>query len=325
MKKISVVIPVYNEEKNILECLKAILNSDYSFENYEIIVIDDASTDNTFNEVAAFKKKNGKPFIRIMKNKHNLGRMQSRTKGAKIARYENVFFVDSRVQIDAAALKNLAKTNEKTIMPEIIQQKPANSFELFFQLLRNKIYTSKEENKKITKITKENFDKMGKGTTAAYINKNLFLKAVGNIKNTSIHCSDDTILLKEILKLTPYIKKNHSVKIKYNQRAKPKEVFLHTYNRGPKFVDYYFKPKRRFFIHLLAVYIITSLTIIMLITDTTKTLTYLTFTPLALLLAPLLIIEKKAQYFKIILPLTLVSVAFYLGLLKGLAIKIKNL
>jgi len=44
---ISVVVPAYNEEKNIGQCLTALKNQDYPSKNYEIIVVDNNSTDKT--------------------------------------------------------------------------------------------------------------------------------------------------------------------------------------------------------------------------------------------------------------------------------------
>lgn len=45
MKKISVIIPVYNAEKTIRRCLESIMSSEY--EEYEVVVVDDGSTDNS--------------------------------------------------------------------------------------------------------------------------------------------------------------------------------------------------------------------------------------------------------------------------------------
>jgi chlorobactene glucosyltransferase len=57
--KISILIPARNEEKRIERCLKHLLELDYP--NYEILVLDDRSTDNTFNLVEAYSQRNPMP------------------------------------------------------------------------------------------------------------------------------------------------------------------------------------------------------------------------------------------------------------------------
>ena len=60
---VSVIIPARNEEKNIGRCIKSILEQTYAKHLLEVIVVDDYSTDQTVNVVAAFNKSN----IRIIK------------------------------------------------------------------------------------------------------------------------------------------------------------------------------------------------------------------------------------------------------------------
>lgn len=55
MKKISIIIPAYNSGKFIEHCLESIAKQDY--DNYEIIVINDASTDITGYKICDFQKK----------------------------------------------------------------------------------------------------------------------------------------------------------------------------------------------------------------------------------------------------------------------------
>ena len=62
---VSILIPARNEEKNIQRCLKAFLKQDYP--NYEIIVLDDNSTDDTYNIVKKLSEKNKN--IKIYKGK----------------------------------------------------------------------------------------------------------------------------------------------------------------------------------------------------------------------------------------------------------------
>ena len=68
MEKISILIPTYNSEKYIEKCLNSVLNQTY--ENLEIIVINDASNDKTEKILKDFKEKDKR--IIIISNKSNL-------------------------------------------------------------------------------------------------------------------------------------------------------------------------------------------------------------------------------------------------------------
>ena len=67
----SLIIPAYNSEKFISKCLQSVLNQNFSKKKYEIIIVDDASKDSTFEICEKFKKKN--KIIRILCNKKNYG------------------------------------------------------------------------------------------------------------------------------------------------------------------------------------------------------------------------------------------------------------
>lgn len=63
---LSILIPTYNEEKYIKECLESVLSQDYPTGNLEILVIDGSSTDNTRQIVRGFIMEY--PFIRLLEN-----------------------------------------------------------------------------------------------------------------------------------------------------------------------------------------------------------------------------------------------------------------
>ena len=63
MKKISIIIPVYNAEKYIEKCLYSIKRQTYS--NYEIIIVDDGSKDNSLKICKKFKNENESIILKI--------------------------------------------------------------------------------------------------------------------------------------------------------------------------------------------------------------------------------------------------------------------
>lgn len=85
---LSVIIPVYNVEKYIYECIKSVVEQ--SIKEIEIIVVDDGSQDNSIKIVEKFIDKR----IKILK-KDNGGLSSARNEGLKVATGEYVIFVDS--------------------------------------------------------------------------------------------------------------------------------------------------------------------------------------------------------------------------------------
>lgn len=91
MKEISIIIPAYNVEACIDECVQSLLAQ--MRKNWEIICIDDCSQDNTYSILENYAKENES--MRVIRNKRNLGAAKSRNIGLKIAEGEYVIFLDS--------------------------------------------------------------------------------------------------------------------------------------------------------------------------------------------------------------------------------------
>ncbi len=97
MIKLSIILPVYNEEENvpvIYEELKSVL--DKINKNYEIIFIDDGSTDKTFEVLEKLHKKN--PKVKIIKFRKNFGQSAALQAGFDNCRGEIVVSMDSDLQ-----------------------------------------------------------------------------------------------------------------------------------------------------------------------------------------------------------------------------------
>lgn len=89
--EITVVMPVYNAEAYLKDAIESILNQ--TFINFEFIIIDDASTDNSFKIIEDFSKKDDR--IIILRNENNLGIAETRTKGTKYARGKYIAVADA--------------------------------------------------------------------------------------------------------------------------------------------------------------------------------------------------------------------------------------
>jgi len=100
---VSFVIPAYNAEKTIVRSIKSILNQKKSKVRYEIIVVDDGSTD----ETAKVVKELNEPKIRLVKNDENKGVAESRNIGVKRAKGDYIIFVDSDDFVESGLLKDI--------------------------------------------------------------------------------------------------------------------------------------------------------------------------------------------------------------------------
>jgi glycosyltransferase involved in cell wall biosynthesis len=104
---VSIIIPFYNVELYLLECLNSILNQ--SYKNYEIIMINDGSTDSSLSIANNFKI--GNPSLRIkIIDQVNHGQAFSRNLGLEFATGEYISFVDSDDLIESTMLEEMLST-----------------------------------------------------------------------------------------------------------------------------------------------------------------------------------------------------------------------
>jgi len=106
MKSLSIIIPAYNEEKRIPNTIKEILLY-MKGKNFEIIVVDDGSTDNTIEIVKKLKD----PKIKILRNIKNRGKGFSVKRGMLNAKKEWALFMDAD---NATSIKEIKKFKAHT-------------------------------------------------------------------------------------------------------------------------------------------------------------------------------------------------------------------
>lgn len=102
MVKISVIVPIYNVENYLKECLESIINQ--SFIDFEIICVNDGSSDNSYDIIKEFEKKDSR--IKII-NQENKGLSGARNSGLDICQGEYIYFIDSDDYLELTALEEL--------------------------------------------------------------------------------------------------------------------------------------------------------------------------------------------------------------------------
>ena len=109
---ISIIIPTYNSKAFLLQCINSLEKQSYS--DYEIIIVDDGSTDGTYNYI---KNKKWKVKLRVFKQNRK-GPAAARNLGAKHAKGEILAFTDADCIAPKKWLRNLIKAYKK--FPEVV-------------------------------------------------------------------------------------------------------------------------------------------------------------------------------------------------------------
>lgn len=100
--KLSIIIPVYNTELYLKRCLDSVFSQDLQANDYEVIVINDGSTDDSLEILRDYEKRYNNM---VLINQKNQGVSIARNEGLKIAIGESVTFIDS----DDALYENVLK------------------------------------------------------------------------------------------------------------------------------------------------------------------------------------------------------------------------
>lgn len=125
-KPISVVIPTYNESKWIGQCVESLL--DQSLRPFEILVVDDGSTDDTIIKIEVLQKQFSEKLVKLFKQKHK-GPGEARNLAAQKAKGEILLFIDADMTFEKNFIKKvIAPINEgKTIGTDSQSGKIANN------------------------------------------------------------------------------------------------------------------------------------------------------------------------------------------------------
>ena len=107
--KLSIVIPLYNKEKYIDRCLQSLLNQDLSSSEYEIIIVDDGSTDSSCSIARNYTEKHVN--IHLFRQK-NGGPGAARNNGLEAAKGDYIYFLDADDYIASNVLNCLLDLSE---------------------------------------------------------------------------------------------------------------------------------------------------------------------------------------------------------------------
>ncbi len=303
--KFSIIIPVYNGQETIKLCLDALLNQDYPKKDYEIIVINDCSTDKTKDILERYAKR-----IKVIDLKKNIGGIRARELGAKKAKYDTLALLDAYCIAKKDWLLTIKKADYQPLIGECINDKHRGSIDYFFYLFRKKYY---KQFKKPVFVNKKNFGRMGKGVGNFVCSKKLFLEFSPKKKNQPI--SGDILLFYNLLKKKKILK-HPGVIVTHLERTNHIKLLKQWFSRGMTSTDFYLiKTKKRY-----PLFILSNLTVLLLfwIAIFFPRLIILEVLSIILLYGAISIyfIESIKEFFIFFPHIILISVPFYLGMMK---------
>jgi glycosyltransferase involved in cell wall biosynthesis len=301
---ISIIIPVYNGEETLKLCLDAVtaLRIPEGM-NIEILLINDGSTDRTKEIASAY------PDVNVIDLEKNMGRVIARKTGAEKAEYEDLLFVDARVEIREDALESILKINYSPLIAGGLNtDKYLSSYDTLFYLIRKKIYKPYYPQEKYSRelfIDENNFFKAPKGTTCFFVDRNLFLKALPG--TDSKDTSDDTKIMHSIVFCHKMkILRHTDIALKYKQRT-GSNIYSWIFHRGKIWADYYLSFINRYSVSFL---ILTTFLAAFIFMDVCL---FLSGFAVFLLLTALYLSENLKDFIVILKIMPLLGILFYAG------------
>ena len=137
MAKYSFIVPVYNTGKYLNRCLDSLVNQ--TFKDFEVIIVNDGSTDNSKEIISSYEKKYDKV---IVINQKNAGLSMARNNGVKKVSGKYLLFIDSDDYVETDLLKEIDKEINDA------------------QILRYQVVTEDENGKNKVEYHEKAFDEM---------------------------------------------------------------------------------------------------------------------------------------------------------------------
>ncbi|HQO10093.1 MAG TPA: glycosyltransferase family 2 protein [Clostridiales bacterium] len=171
--KVSIIINANNAEETLFRCLDAVMAIDYPKDLYEVLLIDNGSTDRTFRIASGYS-------IRLIGTRKRLKNSDSMMTGARHSGFENLLFLDQKTIVKKDILNKLKELNNSPLISgELNVDKYRSGHDTFMFLISSRLYSPHFPQSAYGKelwITKKNFKKVSKNKALLFISKDFFNK-----------------------------------------------------------------------------------------------------------------------------------------------------
>lgn len=140
MPKVSVIVPVYNTEKYLRQCLDSVVNQ--TLQDIEVICIDDGSTDDSKRILDEYAHRDARILVY---SKENGGQSSARNKGMDLAQGDYLYFLDSDDYILDTACNGVQREHNKKLnngLPILHKVPPKRDYGRYFCIMAEKGGTS---------------------------------------------------------------------------------------------------------------------------------------------------------------------------------------
>lgn len=124
--RISIIVPIYNVEQYIEECLDSIYNQNLT--DFEVLCIDDRGRDKSIQKVQEYVEKNNIKNLQIIEHSQNKGLSEARNTGINNAKGKYICFLDSDDKLEKGGIAQLLKKAEEEDL-DIVEGKVVELFE----------------------------------------------------------------------------------------------------------------------------------------------------------------------------------------------------
>jgi glycosyltransferase involved in cell wall biosynthesis len=248
--KIDVVIPTFNSKNWLNDCINSVrIALEFAgVSNYNVIVVDDGSTDGTADQI----ERQAIPHVRVLRQS-NFGRLLAREHGATASKARFCLFIDSRVRLDRDSVAhvisrlNQPQTQIWTCDVKVVLEH--NPLARFWYVIERVFWNDYYKNPREAAIVEANFDYFPKGTGGLLIPREIFLSASRKIRESHRlrnpkKVNDDTAILR-------LISRDHPIMISplysctYHARSSVNAFLRHANHRGSVLIDGHWRPGAR--------------------------------------------------------------------------------
>ena len=202
----SVVIPLYNKENYILETLSSVFSQDYPY--FEIIVVDDASTDDSLQLVASLKKDH----LTIIRHEKNRGLSAARNSGIKAAKNPYIAFLDADDYWHSDYLANIKSLIKQYPSEQVFGTFYQEDFKGKITHKRNKVHSHNKKPSIIDDFFSSNLSKLIITQSSLVIHRDVFSKV--GLYDAKITFAEDIDLYIRCFSQYSLVYLNHSFVIK---------------------------------------------------------------------------------------------------------------